>query len=69
MALGFDCQMANIAEATTRKAFEKGLIIERCGTVDQVVKFFPALTIDPETLSQGLDIFEEFSTEALKHAC
>lgn len=58
MALGFDCQMPEIAEATTRKAFEMGLIIERCGPVDQVVKFLPALTIDSDTLSQGLDIFE-----------
>lgn len=66
MALGFDCQIAEIAEATTRKAFEKGLIVERCGPVDQVVKFLPALTIDSETLDQGLEIFEESLTETLK---
>lgn len=34
-------------------AFEKGLIIERCGPTDQVVKFLPALTIEQETLGQG----------------
>ncbi|MER9052324.1 diaminobutyrate--2-oxoglutarate transaminase [Mesorhizobium sp. M0923] len=66
MALGFDCQMAEVAEATTRTAFEKGLIIERCGPVDQVIKFLPALSIDSETLSQGLDIFEESLVETLK---
>lgn len=66
MVLGFDCQMPEIAEATTRKAFEKGLIAERCGPVDQIVKFLPALTIDFETLNQGLDIFEEALCEALK---
>ncbi|TFV36116.1 diaminobutyrate--2-oxoglutarate transaminase [Bradyrhizobium niftali] len=66
MALGFDCQMAEIAEITTRKAFEKGLIVERCGPLDQVVKFFPALTIDLETLNQGLEIFEESLAETLK---
>lgn len=66
MALGFDCQMAEIAHATTRKAFEKGLIVERCGPVDQVVKFLPALTIDSETLNLGLEIFEECLAETLK---
>lgn len=66
MALGFDCQMAEIAEATSSKAFEKGLMLERCGPVDQVAKFLPALTIDAETLNQGLEIFEESLVETLK---
>lgn len=66
MALGFDCKMPEIAEATSRKAFEKGLIVERCGPADQVVKFLPALTIDFDTLSQGLDIFEEALRQSLK---
>ncbi|WP_456828503.1 diaminobutyrate--2-oxoglutarate transaminase [Bradyrhizobium sp. USDA 4518] len=65
MALEFDCKNATIAEATTRKAFEKGLNVQRCGTVDQVVKFLPALATDPETLNQGLEIFEESLTETL----
>lgn len=68
MALGFDCRMAEIAEATTRKAFGKGLIVERCGALDQVVKFLPALTIDLETLNRGIDIFGEALAETLKHA-
>lgn len=66
MALGFDCQTAEVAAATVRKAFEKGLIVERCGPVDQVIKFLPALTIDPETLNHGLEIFEESLAETLK---
>lgn len=66
MALGFDCQTAGIAAAATRKAFEKGLVIERCGPVDEVVKFLPALTIDSETLHQGLDLFEQALAEALR---
>lgn len=66
MAFGFDCQMAEIAQAATRNAFEKGLIVERCGPIDQIVKFLPALTIDLETLNEGLDIFEESLTETLK---
>lgn len=66
MAWGFDCQMAEVAEAATRKAFEKGLIVERCGPNKQVVKLLPALTIDLETLNQGLDVFEDSLAEALK---
>lgn len=68
MALGFDCKMAKIAEATSRKAFEKGLIIERCGPVDQVLKFLPALTIDLDSLNQGLEIFEESLAQTLKES-
>jgi diaminobutyrate-2-oxoglutarate transaminase len=66
MALGFDCQTAAVAEATARKAFDKGLIVERCGPDDQVVKFLPALTIDLEILNQGLQIFEESLAETMK---
>ncbi|MCK1498291.1 aminotransferase class III-fold pyridoxal phosphate-dependent enzyme, partial [Bradyrhizobium sp. 188] len=33
------------AEMIARKAFENGLMIERCGPNDQVVKFLPSLTI------------------------
>ncbi|WOH57571.1 diaminobutyrate--2-oxoglutarate transaminase [Bradyrhizobium sp. BWC-3-1] len=66
MVCGFDCKTSEIAEATSRRAFMKGLIIERCGPTDQVVKFLPALTIAEETLEQGLDIFEESLTETLK---
>ncbi|MET4483872.1 diaminobutyrate-2-oxoglutarate transaminase [Bradyrhizobium sp. F1.13.3] len=68
MVCGFDCKTTQIAEATSHKAFEKGLIIERCGATDQVVKFLPALTIDQGTLGQGLDIFEESLTETLNSA-
>ncbi|WP_439406613.1 diaminobutyrate--2-oxoglutarate transaminase [Bradyrhizobium sp. DASA03076] len=68
MALGFDCQVSEIAEATTQRTFKRGLILERCGPFDQVVKFLPALTIDPETLEQGLEIFEESLAEVLKQA-
>lgn len=66
MVLGFDCQLPQIAEATSRKAFENGLIVERCGPVDQVVKILPALTIELETLNQGLEIFEKSLADALR---
>ncbi|WBL77856.1 diaminobutyrate--2-oxoglutarate transaminase [Bradyrhizobium xenonodulans] len=65
MAVGFDCRKTELAAATARRAFERGLIVERCGPDDQVVKFFPALTIDLETLNQGLEIFEKSLIETL----
>lgn len=68
MALGFDCRMTEIAEAVTRKAFAKGLIVERCGPNDQVVKFLPALTIDAEALNHGLEIFEHSLAQTVKQA-
>lgn len=67
MVLGFDCQAAGIADVTTRKAFEKGLMLERCGPEDQVIKFLPALTIDDETLNRGIEIFEESFRETLQY--
>lgn len=39
-----------------KMAFKNGLIIERAGPEDEVVKGFQALTIDDETLQKGLDI-------------
>ncbi|APG14891.1 diaminobutyrate--2-oxoglutarate transaminase [Bradyrhizobium japonicum] len=67
MALGFDCQFPGLADATTHKAFHKGLIVARCGPDDRIVKFSPALTIDLETLNQGLEIFEESLAETLEY--
>jgi diaminobutyrate-2-oxoglutarate transaminase len=46
------------AGAIARKAFERGLIIETSGAFDEVLKFLPALTIEDEELSRGLDIVE-----------
>jgi diaminobutyrate-2-oxoglutarate transaminase len=49
-----------IAEA----AFRNGLVLETCGTGDEVVKVAPPLTIDDEALEEGLDILER-SVEAV----
>ncbi|WP_247396457.1 MULTISPECIES: aminotransferase class III-fold pyridoxal phosphate-dependent enzyme [unclassified Bradyrhizobium] len=65
LALGFDCQTSEIAEATRRNAFARGLFVERCASVGEVIQFLPALTIDSETLNTGLEIFEEALAEAL----
>lgn len=58
-----------IANTATCKAFDKELVIGRCGPVDQVVGFLPALTIDTDRLNQGLEIiFERPLIETLDQA-
>jgi len=47
------------AQKVARHAFSEGLIIELCGSHDEVLKLFPALNIDNETLARGLDIIED----------
>ncbi|RVI58032.1 diaminobutyrate--2-oxoglutarate transaminase [Sinorhizobium meliloti] len=58
MMLGLDCSTGELAEKIVRKAFEDGLVVERCGAEDQVIKLLPPLTIDGETLQRGLDILD-----------
>ncbi|MCF6114628.1 MAG: diaminobutyrate--2-oxoglutarate transaminase [Mesorhizobium sp.] len=58
MMLGLDCNTGKLAEKIVHRAFEGGLVVERCGAEDQVVKLLPPLTIDGETLQRGLDILD-----------
>lgn len=57
---------SSIAGEISAKAFEKGLIIETCGSEGQVVKFLPPLTIDEDTLNTGLDILESAIEEVIQ---
>ncbi|MDX2388300.1 diaminobutyrate--2-oxoglutarate transaminase [Sinorhizobium medicae] len=66
MMLGLDCSTGKLAEKIVRKAFEGGLVVERCGAEDQVIKLLPPLTIDEETLERGLDILDMSVHEASK---
>lgn len=47
-----------IALACAEECFENGLIIEVCGTGQNVLKLMPPLTIDEDVLLKGLDIIE-----------
>ncbi|MBY3123133.1 diaminobutyrate--2-oxoglutarate transaminase [Rhizobium laguerreae] len=58
LMMGLDCGSGNLADKIQRKAFEEGLMVERCGAEDHVIKFLPPLTIDAQTLERGLDILE-----------
>ena len=57
-----------MAAVISRKAFEKGLVIELAGAEDNVVKFLPSLTMDEAVLREGLDIIEAAIGEAAAEA-
>ncbi|RXJ83888.1 diaminobutyrate--2-oxoglutarate transaminase [Arcobacter sp. CECT 8985] len=60
LAYGFEIKDDNsIASDISKKAFEENLIVETCGSEDQIVKFLPPLIIDEETLLEGLNRFEK----------
>ncbi|MBX2806959.1 MAG: diaminobutyrate--2-oxoglutarate transaminase [Hyphomicrobiales bacterium] len=47
------------AKSIAARAYQYGLIIERCGPHDEVVKCMPPLTITFDELAEGLDLFEQ----------
>lgn len=62
---GLDCRRGEIAEAVSRLAFARGVLVERCGPEDQVVKFLPALDIPPEQLARALELVAGCVADAL----
>jgi diaminobutyrate-2-oxoglutarate transaminase len=54
MFCGIEFFDAGFAGEVTQACFEAKMIIERCGPKDEVIKIFPALTIDTAQLKQGL---------------
>ncbi|MCA9395701.1 MAG: diaminobutyrate--2-oxoglutarate transaminase, partial [Candidatus Omnitrophica bacterium] len=51
------------AKETAKKAFEHGLLIETCGSKDEVIKILPPLIITKEELKEGLRILEKSISE------
>ncbi|MGY6499871.1 MAG: diaminobutyrate--2-oxoglutarate transaminase [Acidimicrobiales bacterium] len=49
----------SVASRIAKIAFQQGLIIETAGPEDEVLKLLPALTVDPDTLTEGLAIIAE----------
>lgn len=62
MVWGIDVFQKKLAHSVVHNSFQKGLLIETCGSEGQVIKIIPPLTIEKEILVEGLNIF----TEALK---
>ncbi len=55
----------DLASLISRKAFERGVVIETSGANDEVLKILPALTIEDELLTRGLEVIERSLAEAL----
>ena len=54
-----------LAGKISKKCFEKGLIIERSGRNDTVLKILPPLVITADELISGLKIIEESAKEVI----
>ena len=46
------------AKATTKAAFEEGLLLLTCGTYDNVVRWIPPLVVNASQIEEGLEKFE-----------
>lgn len=57
--LGLAFREPEHARATRDACFQRGLLIETCGSRDEVCKIAPPLNIRPDHLTRGLDILEE----------
>lgn len=54
MIWGIELQDCATAQALSAHAYAEGLIVETCGPQDNVIKLLPPLTIDTQTLNDGL---------------
>jgi diaminobutyrate-2-oxoglutarate transaminase len=57
-----------VAKAIGTRAFEQGLIIERCGRDDTVLKVMPPLNVDLEHLAEGCGILARAASDVLGSA-
>ena len=57
-----------LAKRVSRRCFENGLIIERCGRDDTTLKILPPLNIAKEHLRTGLGILEEAIRHEILHS-
>lgn len=56
MMLAIEFESAEISKAITVKTFENGLIVGACSS-GEIIKFIPPLTIEDDTLTEGLKRF------------
>ena len=64
MFQGLACA-SDLAGKITAKAFELGVLVETSGPEDEVVKLLPPLTIDDETLEEGLQLLTKAIVEVI----
>jgi diaminobutyrate-2-oxoglutarate transaminase len=63
MMIGVVCADAKRAAKVTAKAYTYGLIIERAGPDDEVIKCMMPLTTTMAELAEGMDILERAIAE------
>jgi diaminobutyrate-2-oxoglutarate transaminase len=63
MMIGVRCADPKRAAAVTARAYRYGLIIERAGPDDEVIKCMMPLTTSVSELDEGLDILERAIAE------
>ena len=68
MVWGLDIPRPGFAGEVSKEAFAKHLIIELAGADDSVVKFLPALTIEEETLREGLALIDKAIGDVLSRS-
>jgi diaminobutyrate-2-oxoglutarate transaminase len=59
MVWGLAIPRTGFAGEVSKEAFANGVVIELAGAEDDVVKFLPALTIEEETLREGMAIIDK----------
>lgn len=64
--IDLSCYGSEFAEKVADTCFSKGLIIERAGRRDDVLKILPPLIIEDELLIKGMDIIKESIVENSK---
>ena len=65
MMIGVRCADPKRAAAVTKRAFQHGLIIERSGPEDEVIKCMMPLTTSYAELDEGIDILARSLAEEL----
>lgn len=63
MIRGLVWRDGHLANAVSRAAFRRGLIVETCGPDDEVTKVLPPLVITTDELEQGLSILSAAADE------
>ncbi len=61
---GIDVQDGDLSKKIVQNCFKNGLILERAGRKDSVVKIMPSLIIEEDLLKKGLTILKESIKEA-----
>ena len=62
---GIETHNEALAKEISKKCFEAGLIVERAGRENSVVKVMPPLVIEDETLNKGLEILKEITEKVV----